>query len=91
MPVSIVMANFRDLDRRYQEAIIVKSFTVAEPRENDQVSARRWPKAPTMNIHGRMHPRLIDVYGLDLKADHASGVEVKDGQLGGLAVWKRAK
>jgi hypothetical protein len=35
MPISIVMGNFRDLDRRDQEAIIVKSFTVAELRKND--------------------------------------------------------
>jgi hypothetical protein len=35
MAVAIAVGNVRDLDRRDQEAIIVKSCMVAEPREND--------------------------------------------------------
>jgi hypothetical protein len=44
-----------------------------------------------MNIDGGTEPGLVDAHGLDLKPNHAPGVEVERGELRGLAVWKRAK
>src|SRR5450759_269035 len=89
MPV--VVSEFEDLLRRDQQAPFVEPGLVAEPCQDYEKRRRGWSEARATNVHCGAEPGLVDIHGLDLKPDHASGGEVEYGDLGRLEVRKRAE
>src|SRR5438094_6246584 len=91
MSVAVVARKLEQLERGDEQEVLVKARRVAEPGENDEIGGRGGPKARRSNIHGGAEASLVNDDRLHLKSHNAPAVEVKDGHLGRLEVWKRAK
>src|SRR3989442_1866778 len=91
MSVAVVAGELEQLARGDEQEVLVKARRVAEPRENDEIGGRGWPKARRSNIHSGAEASLVDDHRLDLKGYNPAAVEVQDGHLSSLEVWKRAK
>jgi hypothetical protein len=52
---------------------------IAEPRKDDDICARRRPKARRANIYCGAEAGLVNVDRFDLKPDDAPAVEMHDG------------
>src|SRR5437899_9475365 len=91
MSVAVVARKLEQLERGDEQEVLVKVRWVAEPGENDEIGGRGWPKARRSNIHSGAEASLVNDHRLDLKCHNPPAVEVQDGHLSSLEVWKRAK
>src|SRR3989442_9124283 len=90
MSVAVVARELEQLERGDEQEVLVKARRVAEAPENDEIGGRGWPKARRSNIHSGAEASLVNDHRLDLKCYNPPAVEVQDGHLGSLEVWKRA-
>src|SRR5438876_9831080 len=91
MSVAVVARELEQLERGDEQEVLVKARRIVEPCENDEIGGRGRPKARRSNIHSGAEASLVNDHRLDLKSYNPPAVEVQDGHLGSLEVWKRAK